>query len=514
MSGFSREGASFTSRRVDEKKKTTRTIPWASLASAALRVKEPLLGWYVAFRERHQEEEKEKRNVRILKKLGVIGLSIVLGFVILAGTAKALVAMNIISLNTFFTVAGSDLPADENGNTNVLLLGKGDDSHDGIDLTDTIMVASFEPKRTKSVILLSIPRDLYIRDAKGMHAGRINDLYRVYKSYYKRQGSSKEEASQKAMKDLAKEIGDRLNLPIHHVVMVDFIGFVQAVDALGGVDIEVPETLIDPEYPGPNYTYQTFAIQAGLQHLDGETALKYARSRHSTSDFSRSGRQQQVLSALAQKAKDLGIIGSTSRMGELWQIISDHSETTMSFGEMVSMAGMGKAIEKDRILSVQLNNDTTSGGGFLYAPPREEFGGASVLLPLSIPALPHTWRQIETFTTILFQHRSIYLVHPQIAILNAGAKSGAAGMLGEELSRYNFEIYNTQNYSGEDLPQSTVMARTEEDKNLATFFATLLQLPVSVAPVGAPFPEELGQVTIFLGQDYTYKPIQDLLPTL
>ncbi len=520
MSGFSREGASFTSRRIDDqKKKTHRSIPWASIGMAAMKVKEPMLGWYARFRERREEEQREKQNIRIFKRLGVIGFSVFLVFLLLAGTAKALVALNIVNMNTFFSVAGSDLPADENGNTNILLLGKGDDSHQGIDLTDTIMIASFEPNRTKSAILLSIPRDLYVKDSRGLHTGRINDLYRVYKNYHKRQGLSPEEASAQAMKDLAKEIGDRMNMQIHHTVMVDFIAFVKAVDALGGIDIEVPETIVDTEYPGPNYSYVTFALQAGPQHLDGETALKYARSRHSTSDFSRSGRQQQVIGALAQKAKELGIISSATRMGELWQIISENSETTMSFGELVSIAGMGKAIEKDRIISIQLNNQTgyaaggmASPGGFLYSPPRDQFGGASVLLPVSIPEFPHTWRQIETFSTILFQHRSIFLVKPQVVVRNAGARSGLATVLGDELIRYNFPVYDTGNYSGEKQPTSTVMARTEEDKNLATFFATLLQLPVSIAPVGAPFPEELGQVTIFLGEDYTYTPIQNLLP--
>lgn len=121
-------------------------------------------------------------------------------------------------------------------------------------------------------------------------------------------------ADQEALRELALEIGRFTNVDIQQIIKVDFIGFVQAVDAVGGVDIDVPYTLVDPEYPGPNYSYQTFSITKGPHHLDGETALKYARSRHSTSDFSRSGRQQQIIKALGEKVKNEGILSNPSKI--------------------------------------------------------------------------------------------------------------------------------------------------------------------------------------------------------
>lgn len=77
--------------------------------------------------------------------------------------------------------------------------------------------------------------------------------------------------------------------------MIDFAGFKDIINILGGISIDVPESILDREYPDNNWGYMTFQVQKGLQNFDGDTALKYARSRHSTSDFDRSNRQQLII---------------------------------------------------------------------------------------------------------------------------------------------------------------------------------------------------------------------------
>ncbi len=480
------------------------------------------VGLYGKWKIRHEEDERKAARIRILKKIAVILVAILVGVLILAGTVKALVQLRIVTLQTFLSIAGADLPADENGFTSILLLGAGDKDHDGTDLTDAMMVVSLDPWKTRSAVMLSLPRDLYMLSTEKMGKGRINELYRNYKGYLRaKEQMNAAVASMLAMKELGSELGRKLGLEIHHVVKVDFTAFVEGVNALGGVDITVPYDIVDPEYPGPNYTFETFEIRAGPQHLDGETALKYARSRHTTSDFGRSGRQQKLLTALVEKARSQGVARSPGTITQLLKTLSEHVETTMSFAEILGAARLGDRVDRKNIINMHLNIETgietpfISPGGFLYAPPRDQFDGASVLLPVSIPEFPVTWKQLQTFVRFVTLNRVTLLSKPQVHILNAGAKTGAARLLGNELIRYGFEDVETDNASDDrryplKLPATVVIARTAADEGYAEFFADLLGLLTGpLHPSVAS--EKQGQVTIVLGTDYAYTPLQDLM---
>lgn len=516
----------FTTRPLAHEKMPSR---WKSVAKKTaplfLKFSALILALYGKWSVRREEDDRKIARVRILKKSIVILLSVLLGLLLLAGAVKALVELRILTLHTFFSVAGNELPADEHGFTNILLLGVGDKDHDGVDLTDTVMIASLDPWETESVVLLSLPRDLYVLSTERMGKGRINELYRNYKGYLRfREKMSSAVASQLAMKELATEIGRHVGLPVHHVVKVDFTAFTDVVDILGGVEIDVPEDIVDAEYPGPNYTYQTFEIRKGLQHLDGATALKYARSRHTTSDFGRSTRQQQLLAALAEKAREEGLAGSPGKVTQLLKVLADHVETTMSLGDVIGAGKLAERIDQQNVLSETLNIETGFGtpfvepGGLLYAPPREEFDGASVLLPISFPEFPVTWKQIQTFARMIFQHRSVLLQQPQIMILNAGAKTGTARELSNELTRNGFHAVETDNAggSGKDrlkLPSTVIVARTHADAPLAEFFSSLLGITTGPLPPQIDAGKQ-GQITIVLGEDFTYTPLQDLVPPI
>ena len=507
---------SFQTRRISEKKGASRFLlrPFLKI----------FIGWIGILtrivQRRHEEQETQKdyeRHTRLLKRVAIIIASLCIAILLFVTVAKALVALRVLSLDTIFSVAGNDLPRDIHGFTNFLLLGEGDSNHDGVDLTDTIMVASVDP-RTKSVVLLSLPRDLYLLHTKKMGEGRINSLYRDYKGYLKaNEGMREQEASQAAMRELGDEIGRTIDLTVHHIVKVDFIAFVQAVNAIGGVDIDVPYDIIDAEYPGPDYTYETFEIHKGLQHIDGETALKYARSRHTTSDFDRSARQQQLIQALGQKARDSGLASSPGKITSLLRILSAHVETTMSIPEIIGAAKLGRLVDQKNVLSMQLSDrnglygSPTDPGGFLYAPPREQFEGMSILLPVSIPEFPVTWKQIRTLSHLLFQNRGLTLSRPHITILNASGIRGLASLLGDELIRYGFTVARTGNAPDKKkLPHAWIAPGSEADESSAQFFGTLLH--IAVKPLPEEFNEIAGPVTIILGKDYHYQPIQDLLP--
>ena len=506
---------SFSVRRLNDKQRRSSVSAKAILAGV-LSFGQPVLRWWMRHQERKEEEKIEAHRMHLIKKILVILAAVILAFVLLAGVAQGLVALKILSFRSIINVTGGTLPVDQYGHTNVMLLGSGDASHEGVDLTDSIMIASIDAAKTKSVALFSLPRDLYFLSTEQMGKGRINSLYRDYKYYLIKRGATKEEASQQALKELGKEVGKALGAEIHAVIKVDFVAFVQAVDELGGVDVVVPEDLVDPEYPGPNYTYQTFSITAGPHHLDGETALKYARSRHSTSDFSRSARQQQLMKAIGDNVSSAGMLSRPGQILSLLNIIQQHTEMTITTGDILSLAKAGLDIDPHNIISQQLTSDNGlygslgSAGGLLYSPPREQFEGASILLPVSIPEFPVTWRQVRLFIHFFFDVRTPYLARHSVTILNAGAKSGSARKLAGELTRFGLIVDETQNADIGDVPVSFIGSQTT-DPETEQFVAAITGMDVRPLPVGID-PAKLGQITIILGEDYVYHPLQDFAP--
>ena len=210
-------------------------------------------------KKQKDKPEQPKRKVRT-KLIAAICLSII-ALVILV---KAEAPKRIIR-NTVVNTIAKDLEHDDLGYTNFLIMGTGGEGHDGKDLTDTLMIASINPS-SSSTILSSVPRDIYVSHPQ-IISQRINSVYANQKYQ-----SSHEEAAEV----LGDIIEDLTNIEIHYNIKIDFQALVEVVDELGGVTINNQEAIYDPEYPGPNYTFQTFSLPAGEQTINGETALKYA----------------------------------------------------------------------------------------------------------------------------------------------------------------------------------------------------------------------------------------------
>jgi len=507
---------SFTTRNISGTK-PPRRFPWQKMASTLFFFGPPLIRWFAHHRQVHAEQKAQDTRIHWLKRIFLIVLAIFLSFAVLAGVATALISFNVVDVRGLVGAVGTELPTDENGFTNILLLGQGDAAHQGADLTDTMIIASIDARHTKTVAMISLPRDLYLTKTNKMGIGRINGLYRNYKSQLKREGMEDTPASQASMEELKSEVSNITGVELHRVVKVDFIGFKDAVDALGGIDITVPETIIDTTYPGPNYSYQTFTMYEGPQHLDGETALKYARSRHTTSDFSRSARQQQIISAIVERAKDKGILSSPSTITSLYQAIQKNLETTMTLREMISLASVGMDLDRDGLISVQINstsgvgNGASAAGGFVYTPPRENFQGAFVLLPVPVTGL-ETWESMRTFVDLILKNRAFYTQKPMVDVLNAGARSGLGRALGGELLRNGIELNELRNADIPDQETSSIIAQTASGALYAPFLSEILHIPVLMTEQVPPEldPVELGDITILVGKDYEYQPLARL----
>lgn len=208
----------------------------------------------------------------------------------------------------------------------ILLLGAGGKNHDGGGLTDTIMIAQILNKE-KKIHLISLPRDMLVFDKKGNYS-KLNAVYIDAIAEGKTESES--------IIILQDKITEITGITFDHYAEVDFDGFVSLVDKLEGIEVDVKEIIDDPYYPGPNYSYQRFTIQPGVQTLNGETALKYARSRYTSKggDLDRSRRQQQILSNVKDKIFNLNPILDAPKIVSLLGIAKDSLKTDLSLKDM------------------------------------------------------------------------------------------------------------------------------------------------------------------------------------
>lgn len=245
---------------------------------------------------------------------------------------------------------------------NILLLGIDKRPDEKFSRTDTMILVTVDPN-TKSAGMLSVPRDLWVA-IPGYPEDRVNKAYYLGdKDNYPGGGPAL------AMKTIQYNLG----IPVHFYAQIDFDGFRQIVDTLGGIEIDVPETIDDPNFPDNNYGVDPFYIEAGHHTLDGYEALRYARTRATPgSDFSRARRQQQVLLAVRDQALRIGII---PKIPELWNTMAGTVQTDLQLVDILELAQLADEINQNNIQSAVIGAEYTVD----YIVPET---GAQVLLPL------------------------------------------------------------------------------------------------------------------------------------
>ncbi|MDQ4075576.1 MAG: LCP family protein [Chloroflexota bacterium] len=237
------------------------------------------------------------------------------------------------------TVGPSQL--EEADRINILLLGTdGRDEEDGPPRTDLVMLLLVD-RRAPRATLISIPRDLWV-PIPGYGEGKINTAYFL--------GSLEDRAA-----ELAREtVEELMGVPIDHIAQVDFNGFRTVVDELGGIEIDVPEAIDDPHYPDGNYGTLHLQIPEGRQHMDGETALRYARTRYGGVDQDRAERQQAVLMAVRQKAlQPAQLAKAPLLLRTAYRVV----ETDLSLGDLFALARLGRSLDRSDISMHTLQAD-------------------------------------------------------------------------------------------------------------------------------------------------------------
>lgn len=248
------------------------------------------------------------------------------------------------------TLIPTSEPWEGTDRVNILLMGI--DRRPGeafISRTDTMMLVSLDPE-TESASILSIPRDLYVL-IPGYGRDRINTAF-VYGSA----GNNPVGGAALAMQTVEYNLG----VSVHHYVLVDFSAVINGINALGGIDVYVPTAINDPTYPSMNYGFDPLSIPAGQNHFDGETALKYARTRHQDNDFGRAARQQQVILAIKQKVTSLGFTGMIAQAGTLYRQVENGIRTDLSLEQMIRLATAANSIDSENIYNDVLDYDYVS----------------------------------------------------------------------------------------------------------------------------------------------------------
>jgi len=335
---------------------------------------------------------------------------------------------------------------------NFLIFGYGGVKHEGTYLTDTIIIFHLDTKHKKAVIV-SIPRDLWVpipTKENSIFFSKINAVYQMeifpenYPEINSKLLGAKDDAHFTKL-----IIGKILDIPIDYYVAIDFEGFKKIIDILGGVDVMVEKSFIDPAYPidskknslcneeiekifkevepflKPGYNpedkerllkenpkldeflknatesphlafpcrYETVVFKKGRNHMDGEKALKFVRSRHSLedgSDFSRARRQHLIIEAVKDKILSLNII---TKIPNIIDQLGNHLKTDFPLYELTKLSKEASNAKNYQLFSYVLSTKN-------YLKSSVSYDGQYILIP---KAGENKWEEIQKAIKIIFK---------------------------------------------------------------------------------------------------------------
>lgn len=447
--------------------------------------------------ERKKKSGKKKKIVRVMISLVLVFL-LAGGFIFGNAFLKAKKIFggggNAPALNA--NVDPTKLNGEGDGRVNILMLGKGGAGHDGADLTDTLLIASIDPIQNEAS-LLSLPRDFWVKTDSGQ--SKINAVYAnaKYKVLNGKKTSDINDRAEKAgLEAIESEVEEVTGIPIHYYVMVDFAAFEQAINTVGGIDINVQkngvvyERLYDTTV-GKQYILD---VKEGQQHFDGKRALFYARSRHTSArgDFDRAERQRMVILALKDKVMSAGTYGNPVKINQLVNEFGSHVRSNLSTGEVLRVYDIMKKIDSSKIGSVGLAD-----------PPNVlvktgTINGQSIVQPI---AGLYDYTAIQSFIRNTLKDGYIKNENASVAVFNGSTIAGLAGKKAEELKSFGYNITTVGNAPDKNTAQTILVDLTGGKKKYTQNYLeqrlkvkAVTTLPdATINPNGAEFVIILGQ---------------------
>ncbi len=383
---------------------------------------------------------------------------------------------NVLDLLTFTTETYDPLKTDANGRTNILAFGtggydmngeEGGGVHDGAQLTDSIMLISFDQK-TGDIAMTSLPRDLK-GPATCTATGKINEVYWCNGGG----GDASTEQEEKAATALMNAVGSILGVDIQYFAHLNWGSLASIVDILGGVTVVLDEDILDYQYTGAVY-------EAGKPYtINGAEAVGLARARHGTSggDFSRGASQQKIIIGIKNKIleKDLSlsdILGLVTTLG-------DNLRTNFSVSELKTIAHMPEILDFDIMRQISLYPDYMTTG---------MINGISYVLP---KAGANNYTTIQKFLDKMLSSDPRIYEEPTIAIYNASDTDGAAAAEKSKLEQEGYTVSIIDNAPEGVYEEGTTVYAISGNKNgtkklLEEYYGTTTkpteELPTTITP--------------------------------
>jgi polyisoprenyl-teichoic acid--peptidoglycan teichoic acid transferase len=377
------------------------------------------------------------------------------------------------------------------GQVNILLLGIGGEGHDGGYLTDTMILVQVRPDVQKAT-LISIPRD-YLAELPGQGFRKINNAFA--ETYLKTKDFNA--AGSAARETVAKLSG----IAIPYFAVVDFRGFEQSVDLIGGLGVEIERTFTDYQYPDSRYGYlPPITFTKGLEEMNGTRALQFARSRHAAgpegTDFARSIRQQKILQAFKSKLGHLNLISDASTINNLFSIIGEHFHTNIGPGEIFRLYNVTKNFGNDSIISLSLDPSSS-----LICPNIIEATGAYVLEPCP----GKTAEDIKAFFRNSFFAGAVAQEKSVVWLADSGRNPTYISDVEALLHQVGMTVFRVS-FTDQPLDKTVVYTVNQKPESAKFIEQSLSATPVSLAPPGFKINKDKVDLIVILGKKDTDQP--------
>jgi polyisoprenyl-teichoic acid--peptidoglycan teichoic acid transferase len=385
--------------------------------------------------------------------------------------------------------SGGIIPHKWSGTQRVTVLVMGIDRRQGETdtayRTDTMMLLSVDPV-AHTAIMLSIPRDLWV-EIPGYDTNTINTANFTGDAYQYPGGGP-------AL--AVKTVEHNLGVTVDYYVRMDFTAFETLVDAIGGIDIDVPEAINDPWYPDGAYGYEPFYLAAGHQHLNGHDALRYARTRHDSSDIERAKRQQQVVKAVRSKILSLHMLPTLiAKAPALYQTLNESIQTNLSLDQAFSLALLAQDIPEENIQSEVID--------YRYVLDYQTPEGRQVLVPLRDKIRELRDRLFTATASVspvagVDEKTLIADEAAKVEVLNGAGVEGLAKATSEWLQAQGLNVVNFDTADRSDYTASVIVNYTGKPYTTGWLAKTFNVTTI----ISRPDPSSPVDVRIILGSDW------------
>lgn len=424
---------------------------------------------------------KVKKTAKIA---GIVLLIIVLAVAAFVLYKVVVTGGKVFKGNIFDIVQAQALKEDANGRSNFVIFGTAEDDeggeHGGANLTDSIMLLSVNQK-TKDAYMVSLPRDLWVTYDETCTVGNQGKMNAVY--FCASDDGAKEEQGAAALQSKVKDV---LGVDVQYYIHLNFTAVVEAVDAVGGVDVTIetndPRGILDRNFDWKcGYKCYYVKYEKGqVAHLDGEHALALSRARNASGgygldggNFDREQNQQRVIKALQQKAVSVGTLTNLGKVTGLMDAMGNNLRTNIETKELRTLMGLGTDIKPDAIVSLSLVDEekplVTTGS----------YGGQSIVRPI---AGLLDYSQIKSFIAKHFSNDPVQKEAAQVVVLNGTDKSGVAQTEATKLESKGFTITTVANAPDGTYGKAEVYQVGEGMSGTAAKLAELYGVTIKTTP--------------------------------